>query len=171
MSNPITNNTALEAAVAVVDGLHDVPTADATSNAQMRDVVGNKEDAGVTAVGTTKSAVAYLKGLIQELAQRAVPKLVGAYLTSSSYSDVVNITDKGVLTGITFRQIGTDNISFILTIDGTAILNGTPIVIDTHTNSLSLPFNHRFNSSLRLQVKNSDNVTGTTTWVSYTVDA
>ena len=41
-----------------------VPTADSTANAVMRDVVGNKTDAGVTAVGTTKSIEAYAKGLV-----------------------------------------------------------------------------------------------------------
>lgn len=41
-----------------------VPAADATTNANERDVIGNKTDAAVTAVGTTKSLMAYLKGLI-----------------------------------------------------------------------------------------------------------
>lgn len=39
-----------------------VPTADSTANSTMRDVVGNKTDAAVSAVGTTKSLVAYAKG-------------------------------------------------------------------------------------------------------------
>lgn len=41
-----------------------VPTADVTTNALERDVVGNKTDAAVTANGTTKSLMAYQKGLI-----------------------------------------------------------------------------------------------------------
>ncbi len=41
-----------------------VPVADATTNTLERDVVGNKTDAGVTAVGTTKSITAYAKGLV-----------------------------------------------------------------------------------------------------------
>jgi hypothetical protein len=55
---------AVAAAVAVIDGFHDVPTADVVTNAQMRDVIGNKEDAAVTTVGTTKSVTAYAKGLL-----------------------------------------------------------------------------------------------------------
>jgi hypothetical protein len=39
-----------------------VPTADSTANSTMRDVVGNKTDAAVAAVSTTKSLVAYEKG-------------------------------------------------------------------------------------------------------------
>lgn len=53
----------IEAKVDVIDGFHDVPTADVTTNAQMRDVVGNKTDAAVTTVGTTKTLMAYIKGL------------------------------------------------------------------------------------------------------------
>lgn len=47
-----------------VGSLTAVPAADATTNAYTRDVVGNKSDAAVTAVGTTKSILAYAKGLI-----------------------------------------------------------------------------------------------------------
>lgn len=43
---------------------HAVPTADATTDALIRDVVGRKTDAAVTAVGTTKTLMAYLKGLV-----------------------------------------------------------------------------------------------------------
>lgn len=41
-----------------------VPTADASTNLQVRDVVGNKSDALVTTVGTSTSIIAYIKGLI-----------------------------------------------------------------------------------------------------------
>ncbi len=41
-----------------------VPSADAVTNANERDVIGNKTDAAVSAVTTTKSVMAYLKGLV-----------------------------------------------------------------------------------------------------------
>lgn len=47
-----------------VEGSLVVPSADATANSYERDVIGNKTDAAVNAVGTTKSIVAYLKGLL-----------------------------------------------------------------------------------------------------------
>jgi len=50
--------------VDVIDGYHDVPTADATTNAVIRDVVGNKADAAVTTVAATKSLTAYSKGIL-----------------------------------------------------------------------------------------------------------
>lgn len=56
--------SAVAAAVAVVDGYQDVPSADATANAQVRDVVGNKTDAAVQTAGTQNSAIAYLKGIL-----------------------------------------------------------------------------------------------------------
>ncbi len=48
-------------------GLHnvtDVPEADSTNNIIEADVVGNKTDAAVTSVTTTKSLMGYIKGLI-----------------------------------------------------------------------------------------------------------
>lgn len=41
-----------------------VPTADATTDTLTRDVVGRKTDAAITTVGTTKTLMAYLKGLL-----------------------------------------------------------------------------------------------------------
>lgn len=40
------------------------PTADSTATANVMDVVGHKSDAAVTTVGTTKSLMAYLKGVL-----------------------------------------------------------------------------------------------------------
>jgi len=41
-----------------------VPSADSTDNVYERDVIGNKTDAAVTSVGTTKSLMAYVKGIL-----------------------------------------------------------------------------------------------------------
>lgn len=164
-------NTTLYAGQQAIYDSQTVPSADSTDNDQMGDVVGNKTDAAVEAVGTTKSITAYSKGLVQELAQRAVAKMTGAYLTSSTLSDVLNITDKGVLTGFFMREIGTDNCYFAITVDGTVIYNASLVAVDAHTNSFTIAFNHRFNTSLRVQIKNSDNSTGMTGFVAYTVDA
>lgn len=46
----------------VVDEFHDVPAADATANAQINEVVGNKTDASVYVPGTQNSLAAYAKG-------------------------------------------------------------------------------------------------------------
>jgi hypothetical protein len=52
----------IKAAVDVIDGFHDVPTADVATNAQMRDVIGNKTDAAAAgAVSETESLMAYAK--------------------------------------------------------------------------------------------------------------
>lgn len=47
-----------------VKSLLAVPTADATTNTYSRDAVGTKTDAAVTAVATTKTIMAYVKGLM-----------------------------------------------------------------------------------------------------------
>ncbi len=60
-------DAAIIAAIVVIDGLHDVPTADAASNTYMRDVIGNKIDAAVTVTTTIKSIMAYIKGALNLL--------------------------------------------------------------------------------------------------------
>ena len=47
---------------------NDVPAADAATNVQARDVIGNKTDAAVTVVGAVASAIAYIKGLLNQVA-------------------------------------------------------------------------------------------------------
>lgn len=55
----------IESKVDTIDGFHDVPAADAVTNAQMRDVAGNKSDAAAAgAVSTTESLMAYLKQVV-----------------------------------------------------------------------------------------------------------
>lgn len=76
-----------------------VAPADAGTNAQQRDVTGNKTDAAVLVVGTTKSIIAYVKGILTYL-------LVGTAngAANASAADVTgNKTDTAVYT------IGTTN--------------------------------------------------------------
>jgi len=54
----------------------------------------------VSDVVTTASLMAYMKALIQELDQRKVANMVLTTTHSTTYEDVLNITDKGVLTRI-----------------------------------------------------------------------
>lgn len=54
----------VEGKLDIIDGYFDVPTADATTDTTMRDVIGKKNDAAVGAVTTTKSLMAYLKGVL-----------------------------------------------------------------------------------------------------------
>ena len=42
------------------------PSVDSTANAQIADVIGNKEDAAVEDVGTDKSLMSYTKGILEE---------------------------------------------------------------------------------------------------------
>ena len=57
--------------VSVVAGNLLVPTADVATNTAMRDVVGNKTDAGVQAVTTTASLMAYIKAILDQLSGTA----------------------------------------------------------------------------------------------------
>jgi hypothetical protein len=80
-----------------VTNLLGVTSADAADNAYMTNVVGNKQDTLVQAVGTTKSGIAYLKGLIQLQAQGF--RVHDAYhqTGAGAWEDIVNVSDKGWL--------------------------------------------------------------------------
>jgi len=58
----------IEDKVDIIDGFHDVPTADAVTDSKIRDVVGRKTDSAQTTVGTTRSIIAYVKGILNQLA-------------------------------------------------------------------------------------------------------
>lgn len=78
-----------------------VPSADVVTNTNERDVIGNKTDAAVTAVGTTKSILAYAKGLI------TMNTVQSADSTNNAFAgDVVgNKTDAAVYTPGTTKSL------------------------------------------------------------------
>lgn len=78
-----------------------VPSADAVTNTNERDVIGNKTDAAVTAVGTTKSIAAYAKGLI------TMNTVQSADSTSNAFAgDVIgNKTDAAVYFPTTTKSL------------------------------------------------------------------
>ncbi len=164
--------------VDVIDGFHDVPGADVATNAQMRDALGNKADVGADVVAATTSLMAYIKGQTQERAQRNVAKFALGSVASATPADVINISDKGVFTGLNqnFAVSAADNGGyFVITIDGTSI--GSIIVgaSMSNTNSMavgiSLAFTHRFDTSLRVQHYTDGGAGTLKTMASYTIDA
>lgn len=78
----ITREEDIEDKIDVIDGYHDVPSKDSTDDAQIRDVVGKKEDDAQTAVGTTRSIIAYIKGLLNQVAK--IPKSDAAVTWNST---------------------------------------------------------------------------------------
>lgn len=155
-----------------------VPGADSTDNSDVTDVAGNKTDALIESVGTTKSLTAYLKGMIQELAQRQVPKIAKNWTNGTSYSDIVNISDKGVLTGIrlliTNPSTGDEYCYIKVIIDGVTIVTNLRLGFYDHSitfpNDGGLNFNHRFNTSLQVQHKLTQGNSIIYSSVTYTTD-
>jgi len=93
--------SALSTAIGVIDGYHDVPTADAVTDTVMRDVVGRKTDAAVTVVATTKSLMGYLKGAVNWLTVG-----VADAVSNASAADVIgNKTDASVYVPGTTKSI------------------------------------------------------------------
>ena len=78
-----------------------VAGADSTANAYARDVVGNKTDAAVTAVGTTKSIAAYAKGLVTMATVQSADSTNNAFAGDS----VGNKTDAAVTAVGTTKSI------------------------------------------------------------------
>jgi len=78
-----------------------VPSADVTTNTNERDVIGNKTDAAITAVGTTKTVTAYAKGLV------TMNTVQSADSTNNAFAgDVIgNKTDAAVYTPGTTKSI------------------------------------------------------------------
>lgn len=166
-----TELTNLAASLVTIDGLHDVPAQNAVTNAHMRDVIGNKTDALVEAVGVNKSIQGYLKGLTQELSQRKVPRGIISSHAAVVLTDVVNINDKGFLTGIAVTCPGGSSAHIKVTIDGTVVITDANVFITAgaEISWQSLSFNHRFNTSLLVQ----DKLIGggiINTAVTYTID-
>ena len=94
------------AVITTIPGLHAVQTADVATNTNMRDVVGNKTDAAVAAGTTTKSIMAYVKGIlgwIGTLTNTTGTATLGAILGDFAGTDLV--TRLGTL--LTATGIGT----------------------------------------------------------------
>ncbi len=73
--------TSVEGKIDVIDGFHDVPTADATTDAQMRDVIGRKTDTASEAIVANDSLMSYMKGLMEGTVRTAKTTL-GSITTS-----------------------------------------------------------------------------------------
>lgn len=87
---------------------HQVPAADAATNAYVRDVAGNKSDAATTTVGTDKSLMAYLKGTINQLAKIWKREAVTTFSNAALGTTETTILDKGADAGAdAFRLEGT----------------------------------------------------------------
>lgn len=77
------DSAAIAAAVAVIDGLHDVPVADAVTNLYMRDVVGIKTDAAAAgAVSSVESLMAYAKQIVTAAITEAAASAAGVPQTA-----------------------------------------------------------------------------------------
>lgn len=93
-------STGIEGKIDIIDAYHDVATADATTNAVMSDVVGNKTDAAVNAPTTTKTLMAYLKGVLNELTVPSADNTSNGFIndvigqkTDAAASGAVTTTD------------------------------------------------------------------------------
>lgn len=104
-----------------------VPTADAVTDTLMRDAVGRKTDAAVTTVGTTKTIMAYAKGLVGQIG--AFTNTGGTATLSAILGDLANSslvarlnllqaqTPATYVPGLGFRVTKTENINTATGVD------------------------------------------------------
>jgi hypothetical protein len=112
------------AVITTIPGLHAVPTADVETNTNMRDVIGNKTDAAVTTVGTTKSLMAYLKGALNQLAD--VKSYIGTFTRAFKTQWGTRWDSSGDLgTDVAAIRTVTDAVKTLTTSSGTLTTDGT----------------------------------------------
>lgn len=85
---------------------NNVPSADSTANVLVRDVAGNKTDVARTTVGTTRSLMSYLKGVLNQIAILVARGAAGATETNGpfSYLDAGGEQDVHESTAVTRRR-------------------------------------------------------------------
>ena len=124
-----------------------------------------------------------LATVIANAAQSATPKFAQATLSGNSIDVVVDITDKGVLTGITVVFQPTDDVEAV-SVELTATLDGVNVINDSTLTSkpavattamqlvTALSFYHPFNTSLVITARMTDSIPANTgmVLVTYTTD-
>ena len=112
-------------AATITGGTFSVPSADTANNITERDAIGNKADAAVTTVGVVASSLAYIKGVLNQLA---------TLVTAATGPGTVFVVTK-TLTSSAILQAGVDVtgtssgalevLNCILQTDGTGLAGGT----------------------------------------------
>ena len=80
----------IEAKIDVIDGYMDVPAADATTNATIRDAVGAKDDTTTQTIAATTSLMRYVKGILNAVAGTAG---IATYPAAAAAADAVSISE------------------------------------------------------------------------------
>jgi len=108
-----------------------VPAADSTANTLERDVDGNKTDTAVMVVGTTKSIIAYVKGIITMLTKPAADSTNNVYI-----ADVVGSKDDAAQTTVGTTRSLMGYLKGVLNQLATAISGQNVPAQDATTNTL-----------------------------------
>ena len=141
----------------------EVPAADAIVNETVKDVVGNKTDTAVAVVGTTKTLLGYIKGLVNRLDKHKTPHIARSGASGTSYVDMLDVTNKGVLKSVVI-QVATPNtniwnLSLQVVIDGASIFAGKVFGVNYTTDVglngyvISLPLDFQFETSCKVSLK------------------
>lgn len=87
-----------------------VPSANSTENVYTRDVVGNKTDTAQTTVGTTRSIIAYVKGILTEIAEILELARTGADIavTAAETNLFIDDTPSKIINGMSIKIDVTD---------------------------------------------------------------
>jgi len=107
-----------------------VPAKDATTDAYMREVVGKKDDTAQTTVGITRSIIAYVKGILNQIVDVMGAGFVTAddslHAISVEISEILNLTRTGADIAVTAAET-----SLFIDDAPTKIIDGRIVRIDT----------------------------------------
>lgn len=107
-----------------------VPVADSADNVRVRDVQGNKGDAAVTVPGTTKSVMAYVKGILNLLATLTFQHQADALLSQAApvqntwYTVLDTVLNCRLIQFVYAVADTSETIQTRITIDGNVLLAG-----------------------------------------------
>ena len=116
---------------AIVRGTQDqVPAIDTTSALTYKSTIGNKSDTAQTTVGTTRSIIAYVKGLLNQIAGliTAIGTSADTHATTTSLHGVLDKVYDGVAAIPTTAMRGTDG-AMLATEDGSSF-DAIPVLVD-----------------------------------------
>lgn len=139
-----------------VTALQAVPGVDSTDNVNARDVSGNKDDTLIDELASDVSNIAYTKGLVNVVQKLRTAKIYQGSAAGTGWADIVNLTDKGILSGISFLCMAFTAQGYgqvDVNIDGVTLISAAFLWFTKIGDSRALPCILKFETSLVVKVK------------------
>jgi hypothetical protein len=154
--------SSMAAALAVVDGYHDIPTANAATNAVMRDVIGGKAEAAVGAVTTDKTIMAYTKGILEDTGT-TIPATI-----TTLQNSVGNLAIKTLAAMVGIDTVGMFTVAGDVLVRIVGVVGATAITSTSTTTTLALGTTEAPGGIIAASTVNNVQFAATDVWVDST---